>query len=325
MFAYKRISQTFRSSHQIPFDDSSKIIIMSDCHRGDGSWADNFAKNQNLFFAALDYYNQQKYTYIELGDGDELWENKKLSDIIEIHGNAFWIMSRFYRDNRLHLLFGNHDMVKKNFRLVENDYNNYYDARQKKYTPLFPGIKIHEGIILRHTSTGKKIFLLHGHQADFLNDTLWRLSRFLVRYFWKPLESVGVKDPTSAAKNYKRKKQVEKKLTKWSVKEEQMLIAGHTHRPVLPDLGEPLYFNDGSCVHPRCITGIEIVRGEILLVKWSYKTKSDGTVYVGRQVLAGPNRLEDYFRPAEDGELYRYLGSANTAMPTESKHIFCKR
>jgi len=30
----------------------------------------------------------------------------------------------------------------------------------------------------------------------------------------------------------------------------QMLIAGHTHRPSFPDDGQPLYFNDDSCVSP---------------------------------------------------------------------------
>lgn len=302
MHTYQRISKLFQSSQQISFDDSSKIIIMSDCHRGDGSWVDNFAKNQNLFFAALDYYNQEKYTYIELGDGDELWENKKLSDIIDVHSNAFWMMSRFYEEGRLYFIYGNHDMVKKNFRLVKDDYKNCYDARQKKCIPLFPGIKIHEGIVLRHAVLDKKIFLLHGHQADFFNYNLWKLSRFLVRYVWKFFESIGVNDPTSAAKNYDKKKTVEIKLTQWSVKQKQMIIAGHTHRPVFPELGEPLYFNDGSCVHPRCITGIEITEGNIMLVKWSYKTRKDGTVFVGREVLAGPIRLKDYFRlmPTEE-------------------------
>ena len=74
-----------------------------------------------------------------------------------------------------------------------------------------------------------------------------------------------------------------------------MLIAGHTHRSIMPSPGEPLYFNSGSCVHPRCITAIEILRGTILLVKWSYKTRIDGTVYVGRDVLEGPIKLQDYF------------------------------
>lgn len=295
MYALERISEVFRMAKQVPFDDSSKIVIMSDCHRGDGSWADNFARNQNLFFTALMQYNYLNYTYIELGDGDDLWEEKDMSDSIEVYSNIFWLLSKFYKDNRLYFIFGNHDIVKGKNGLKESDFDRCFDVREKRCISLFPGIDFHEGLILKHTDTGNKIFLIHGHQGDFLNDTMWQLGRFLVRYLWKPLELLGINDPTSAAKNYQRRKRAEKKLIQWVLKEKQMLIAGHTHRPVIPEMGEPLYFNDGSCVHPRCITALEIIDGHILLVKWSYKTKFDGTVYVGRDILAGPRKLQDYF------------------------------
>lgn len=295
MYALKRVSQVFESAEQIPFDDSSRFILMSDCHRGDGSWADDFFKNQNLYFAALTHYYNKNYTYIELGDGDELWENNKLSDIINVHSGVFRLLSNFFNEGRLYFIVGNHDMVKKNNRLIQNNLYYYYDEREKKKIPLFKNIKLHEGLVLRHTVTGGKILLLHGHQVDFLNDKMWRLSRFLVRYLWKPLELFGVNDPTSTAKNHKKRESVGKKLTEWVTRENQMLIAGHTHKPAFPEVGEPPYFNDGSCVHPHSITGIEIAEGYITLVKWSVKTRNDGTLFVGREVLAGPRRLKDYF------------------------------
>jgi hypothetical protein len=81
-----------------------------------------------------------------------------------------------------------------------------------------------------------------------------------------------------------------------------IIIAGHTHRPVFANLSlterrlmetgigsrgvrgkaeaDPIYFNTGSCVHPRCITGIEITaekepddkapRLRYTLVKWGF-------------------------------------------------------
>ncbi|MBU4455849.1 hypothetical protein KJ586_05065 [Patescibacteria group bacterium] len=30
------------------------------------------------------------------------------------------------------------------------------------------------------------------------------------------------------------------------------------------------YYNTDSCVHPRCITGIEITPGAFTLIKWGY-------------------------------------------------------
>jgi len=291
----KHISKVFETAEQITFDDSSRIVLMSDCHRGDGSWADDFSRNQNLYFAALTHYYKEKYTYIEIGDGDELWENSRFSDIKQMHSDVFWLLSKFYNEGRLYLIFGNHDMVKKDKRFVKKNLYQYYNEPKRRYNPLFINIKFHEGLVLRHKTTGDKIFLIHGHQVDCLNYRLWKLARFLVRYLWRPLTTFGVNDPTRAAKNYDKKEAVEKILTKWVTREKHMLIAGHTHRPMFPEVGEPTYFNDGSCVHPRCITAIEISEGQILLVKWNVKTKNDGTLFIGREVLAGPRRLKEYF------------------------------
>jgi UDP-2,3-diacylglucosamine pyrophosphatase LpxH len=295
MLGVKHLNQVFNSSEEIFYDESSKFVIMSDCHRGVGSWGDNFSNNQNLFFAALNHYYYNNFTYIELGDGDELWENRKLDKIITMHSDVYWMLSKFYEGKRLYMLYGNHDMVKKNFNYVSSKYNTYYDESAKKRMPLFPNIKIHEGLILKHKDENRKIFLTHGHQVDFLNYNLWVLARFLVRYLWSPLELAGFHDPTSAAQNHEKKDFIEKKLSNWAFKKHQMLIAGHTHRPVFPKVGEPLYFNDGSCVHPRCITALEIENGAISLVKWAIKTKKNGALYVGRIELEGPVPLQDFY------------------------------
>ncbi|WFR58012.1 metallophosphoesterase [Anaerocolumna sp. AGMB13025] len=295
MSTQSRLNKVFKAAEQISFDDSSKIVLMSDCHRGDGNWGDNFLNNQNLFFGALDFYYRKDFTYIELGDGDELWENRKIDRIINIHSDAFWLMSKFYKEGRLYMLYGNHDQVKKEKDFAGNNLKSYYVESIKKRVALFPNIKIHEALVLNYNNSDNQIFLTHGHQADFLNYDLWKLSRFLVRYLWRPLELTGVRDPTSAAENYTKKEKVEKKLTEWTKKQKHMLIAGHTHRPMFPQPEESLYFNDGSCVHPRCITAIEIENGTITLVKWTVKTRKDRSLYVDKVILEGPVKLQDYF------------------------------
>ncbi|HHT38326.1 MAG TPA: serine/threonine protein phosphatase [Mollicutes bacterium] len=291
----KRLSQVLQTSKEIPFDDTTKIIIISDCHRGDNSRSDNFAKNKNIYLAALRYYLKEDYIYIEIGDGDELWENKYLSTVINNHIDVFTLLSKFYRKKRLYMLFGNHDIIKRNRWLRKNIMREFYDEKRKKYITLFPHIEIDEGLILRYNETGDTIFLTHGHQGDFFNDNVWKLTRFLVRYVWKPLELIGVRNPTSAATNHNRQKSVEKKLISWSIKNKQMIIAGHTHRAVIPEVGEHLYFNDGCCTHPRHITCIEIVNGEISLVKWDVKFKENRTLYIDREIISGPTKLKDYF------------------------------
>lgn len=289
------MSQVYKASKEILFDSSSKLIFFSDCHRGDNSWADNFAGNQNLFFHALQHYYRNGFTYIEIGDGDELWENRNFSDIKQGYANIFWLLHQFFREGRFYMVYGNHDMVKGSKKFVKNNLFQYYNEHSKKVEPLFNGIEPYEGLILRHSETGNRIFVVHGHQVDFLNDRLWRLSRFLVRYLWRPLELLGFNDPTSAAKNYSKKGDVEKKIIDWVRSNQQMVIAGHTHRPMFPQPGEPPYFNDGSCVHPRCITGIEIQNGQIALVKWSTQANSSGTLVVTRDILAGPTELTLFF------------------------------
>lgn len=268
---------------------------MSDCHRGDGNWADTFSRNQNIFFAALSHYYNENYTYIEMGDGDELWHNHKLSDIIREHSDIFWLMSKYYEEGRLYHMYGNHDIVKRDNRYLKKNMYEYFSERQKRYIPLFNNIKTHEGLVLRYKETNHRIFLIHGHQVDFFNYELWRLSRFLFRFVWKPLETIGVNNPTRTAKNYKKKEDVARKLMEWVIREKHMVIAGHNHRPRFSEVGEPPYFNDGSCVHPRCITGIEITDGCISLVKWSVKTRSDGSLFIGKDILGGPRKLKKYF------------------------------
>ena len=74
--------------------------------------------------------------------------------------------------------------------------------------------------------------MTHGHQASLMNSTLWQVNRFLVRYVWKPLEQIGVLDPTSAAKNYSAKQRTEQRLSEWAAQRGKTLITGHTHRPM---------------------------------------------------------------------------------------------
>lgn len=291
----RSISKVFESAEQIPFDDSSKFILMSDCHRGDGSWTDNFLKNRNIFIAALNHYYNNNYTYIEIGDGDELWENTKLTDIMHIHKDTFWLLSRFHKAGRLYIIFGNHDMEKKNYGFVRKKFRKYFDKREEEYLSMFENIKVHEGLVLRHKVTEDKILLIHGHQVSTLSSTFWRFGKFLVKHVWRPLEALGVNDPTSPAKNYEKMISVAKKLSEWVIQKKHMLIAGHNHKPMFPEVGQTPYFNDGSCIHPRCITAIEITEGSISLVKWSVKVKEEGSLFIDRDVLAGPRSLNDYF------------------------------
>jgi UDP-2,3-diacylglucosamine pyrophosphatase LpxH len=295
MSTSKRLTEVFESAHEIPFDDSSKFVFFSDCHRGDNSWADDFAHNQTLLFHALNYYYNEGFTYIEVGDVDELWENRDFADIRRAHSHVFWLIRKFHTEQRFHLIWGNHDIERKDPTTVAKTLYRYYDDRSGEYKPLFEGIQVYEGITLRHADRGYSLFLVHGHQGDLINDRLWWLGRLFVRHFWRHLQLLGVRDPTSPAKNLVKQGQIEQKIIEWVKDKDQMTICGHTHRPMFPRVGEPLYFNTGSCVHPRCITGIEIVNGEIALIKWWVRPMPGGGLHVVNEPIVKPEKIEAFF------------------------------
>lgn len=273
MSVYKRIQKVFSESETIPFDKNSKIVMISDCHRGSGSGADDFSKNENIYYVAINHYLKENYTYIELGDGDELWKNRRFSKIHSEYRHIFKLLTRLYEKGKLYMIYGNHDMDKSNPAWVTRN------------MPMFPDIKISSGLILRHHVSGRKILLLHGHQADFFNFKLWRLAKLLVRYIWQPLELIGVQNPFDTTYSTDRRELVEKLLMDWSRRENTMLVAGHTHRTVFPKDNEPQYYNDGSCVHRRYITCIEIVDDQVSLVRWSVQPRQDNVLYVKRDVV----------------------------------------
>ena len=288
---FSRLSDIFNSALEIPINNASKIVLISDCHRGDGSWVDDFRHNQNIYYAALKYYYNHGFTYIDLGDSDELWKNKKFSDITSVYTDTFRMLHDFYKDGRYYLIYGNHDIVKKSQSFTDNHLQRYYNSYLRTYEPLFERIEAHEGLILNNVDTQTSILLVHGHQGDLLSDIFWRTGRFLSRHVWRRLEFLGHKDPTSAAKNYLERRKVERKILKWVEENNQIVIAGHTHRPSCPSEDELPYFNVGSCVHPNCITCIEIVNSEILLVKWDIKTRDDRTIFIDREAISLPRKI----------------------------------
>lgn len=270
-----RLEKVYRKAQRIRIDPNSRIVCMSDCHRGVGNRGDNFLPNRNLFLAALQYYYQKGFSYVELGDGDELWENKNLDSIREMHCDVFQMLLKFESEERLLMLYGNHDCQK----------------RKQKYQKKCCA---HEAIVLEDKACNREIFLVHGHQGDIWNDTLWPVAKFLVRHVWKPLEMLGIADPTSAAHNYRKCKKTEKRLDSFSKEKEILVIAGHTHRPVLPKPGESFYMNDGSCVHPGSITALEMEQGAFTLVKWKVSVSTRQTLVVVREVMEGPYRWDQY-------------------------------
>ncbi len=259
-----------------------KFIVLSDCHRGDGSPGDEFAHNSLLYKCALEHYHAEGYTYIELGDAEDLWEIDDFEQIYITHTSIYDLLRKFHdpdpRKTRYIKVWGNHD--------------EYWKDHAEVLQGLFPGIRVYEAVVLGN------ILMLHGHQADTTcTGPGGKISKFLVRHLWSGLQKFGMGPAL-----FSRREDGSLPILQFGKTDSApalptppfTLIAGHTHRPVFANLSQteqrfrdcgvglqgtkakdpdPAYYNTGSCVHPRCITGLEIEYKKstpaFTLVKWS--------------------------------------------------------
>ena len=297
MFGHKRLTECYfkavRKQDTIEVNDDTRIIFFSDVHRGDNSMSDEFAHNQNVYYHALDYYFKNEYTYIEVGDGDELWEYSKFSHIRRAHSDVFCLLKKYFDEKRLYYLFGNHNMAFRNDYIAKHDLTHFYDEYLDIKTPLFPGIKIKESLLLKDENTDKEILVVHGHQGDFMNDQGWIISLFLMRIFWRYMHMVGLRNPSSPSKNRVKRHKIEKSFSKWIRINHIGILCGHTHRPKLPGQSEATYLNTGCCVHPRGITGIELVGRKFYLIHWSIIPDDQGRLAIRKKIMKGPLSFDE--------------------------------
>jgi len=263
---HRRLSQVLETAKTIPFDDSSRFVFFSDLHRGDGSGSDSFLPNAGLFLNVLSHYERTGFTYVEVGDGDELWKGWPFEAIREAHKRVFELLHQLDLDRRLHLIVGNHDQRRKTGHQIEKD-----------------GLPVHEGIVMQHSETAQRLFVVHGHQADITNDRLVFLAHRAVRLSKRLRGMVRLWNAGPGRANQMGK--LEQRITDWIKTYEEIVICGHTHRPAFPKIGEIPYFNTGSGVVPGILTGLELRHGALVPIRWTED-------YARRPVreLAGPPR-----------------------------------
>lgn len=293
----------------VPYDmNTGRFIIFSDEHKGDRDDADDFALAEKNYTAALDYYYNNNFTFINLGDCEELWENTP-DKVMKFNNAVLQLETRFLQQNRYYRIFGNHDLEWK------------YPFQQNLYLkPVFGNtLKIYEAIELQTQYNNKtySIFLTHGHQGDKRSDGN-PVSQWIVAAIWTPIQRFLDININTISDSFELVDAHNIIMYEWSATQKQLIfISGHTHKPVFASLDHidllthqleaakltgdeaaikkteddlaayskeyegkkfvksmayPSYFNTGCCCFDDGdISGIEIDGGNIRLIKWETK------------------------------------------------------
>ncbi|NCB51396.1 MAG: serine/threonine protein phosphatase [Clostridia bacterium] len=290
----QRLTQAYNSAKVQYFDENSKYVFFSDVHRGVGNLSDDFTRNRIIYLYALEHYYKNGFTYVEAGDGDELWENSSFEKNKLAHYEVYLTIKKFFDQDRLFMLYGNHNIHLRNPEFLEKNYGCYYNEYYCENFDFLKGLEVSEALLLKNRKTGQEILTVHGHQGDLTNDQLWWISMFSMKYFWRFFHSLGVQNPASPVKNVNKQHRLERHFKKWIEKSKVMLICGHTHRFKFPRPDETPYFNTGSCVYPATITDIEIENGNITLVRWQVFANEEGFLQISKTILGGPEPLEKF-------------------------------
>jgi len=294
MNSNQRLSDAYMQGRVLEFDQHSKFVIVSDCHRGDGSASDEYTRNENTFLYAMAYYYKHGFTYIEAGDGDELWEHQKFNVIKNAHYDSFDAIQKFHAEDRFILMYGNHNIYLKDPEYVKSHLYHY----ENKYTGItrdfFKDIEPCESLVLKNRNSGQEILVVHGHQGDVPNDQLWFFSMLSLKYFWRFLHATGFRNPASPVKNEHKRHKIERIYNRWIDENRMMLICGHTHRVKYPRPEELPYFNTGCCIYPSSMTAIEIENEHIRIIRWKIRSNSEGILQVTRNTIHGPDPLSKF-------------------------------
>jgi len=290
----QRLTEAYEHARVEEFDSHSRYVFLSDCHRGDGSLSDDFTRNQNVYVCALEHYYRNNFTYVEVGDGDELWEHRRFAVIKDAHYEVFETIKRFHDAGRLILLWGNHNNYLRDPSYVAENYATYYHDHLRVTVDFLKGLQPSEALVLKERDTGQEVFVVHGHQGDFPNDQAWVFTMLSLKHFWRHLHALGIRNPASPVKNAPKRHKIEKNYTRWIAKHRRALICGHTHRLKYPRPGELPYFNCGSCIYPTSVSAIELADGIIQLVRWRVDVGETGVLQVERQVIRGSDPVATF-------------------------------
>jgi UDP-2,3-diacylglucosamine pyrophosphatase LpxH len=217
---YKRLTELYNSTDQnvvknLPLNANTKYALFSDLHLGDGGNSDLFMDNEETMIFALEYYKENGYSIILMGDIEELWQFNFI-EIYEKYNKSIYEFLRSFQTNKVHRIFGNHDC----------------DWKRPPTDPILCNKEIQHGAP-EAIKLGKDIFLVHGHQGDKRCDRKTWESRYLARKatFLVPIgKVVGVSNRSATKSQIPGNR--EKLYYDWAKDNNVFLVCGHTHNAI---------------------------------------------------------------------------------------------
>ena len=301
-----------RQGPVLSFDaPTGRFIIFSDQHKGARNGADDFLLAEPNYLAALEHYYNNDFVFINMGDSEELWENT-LSQVRKYNEKTFEAEKKFIPNQRFVKIIGNHDLywgndpfawwqLRKIFgedvKVYEgavlsttvddkplqifcthghqgdlqsdgNWFSKFFVARIwaplqgylriNPNTPAYDAEKktIHNGIMYEWSALQRNMLLITGHTHQTVFSSLTHIERLYKQYQFATSENDAAKIEGLRLEILKR----EKEFTAVSLDYMNM---------------KPFYFNSGCCCYSDGdITGIEIDKGCIRLIKWTMQDKT---------------------------------------------------
>jgi predicted phosphodiesterase len=217
------LEKLLETARPVRLDSSSKVLVLSDLHMGNGGRRDEFRRNAEIVRSMLqEYYLPGKYSLVLNGDVEELFKFS-VEDITRCWGEMYDLFLQFEKNGFFWKTYGNHDS----------------DLFEERNYPLSK----HLLESIRFMYDDEVMLLFHGHQASIL---LWEtyplVSRAVVlflRYVAKPM---GIRN-FSTAYNSRRRFAIEKSIYEFSNQTKIVSIIGHTHRPLFESLSKVDHLN----------------------------------------------------------------------------------
>lgn len=260
------------------------------------------------YLAALNHYYTHDFNLINLGDCEELWENS-LSKIKKHNTVTFEAEKLFVNKQRFFKIFGNHDLYWVNDPFAWWQLKSIYGQEVKIYEGLILQMKIRETpfeIFLTHGHQGDASSDGNWFSKFFISRIWAPLQAYLkinpntpaydeqqktthnhIMYEWSASQADRIlitghtHQPVFGSLTHLERLYKKVLLAKRSGNEKELEEAEkevrkreREYRSVAIDYLQmlPSYFNTGCCCYrDGDITGIEITKEKIILIKWTTK------------------------------------------------------